>query len=159
VSEFRVEKGKADAVLTLADGSTVRGRFFIAGSSATGGGPERVKDLLTAESGFFPFEVTEAGAARTLLYNRAHVVMVELTGDEEPRRSPDYEIAPRRAVSLLLSSGARVPGIVRVYRPRGRDRLSDFARSNETFRYIEIPGATLIVNVAHIIELSEVIES
>ena len=159
MSEYRVEKRKADAVLTLVDGSTVRGRFFIAGSSATGQGPERVKDLLTSETGFFPFEVTEAGVARTLLYNRAHVVMVTLTGDEEPRRSPDYEIAPRRGVSLLLSNGARVPGTVRVDRPRGRDRLSDFARSGETFRYIEIPGATLIVNVAHIIELSETIES
>lgn len=159
MSEYRVEKRKADAVLTLVDGSTVRGRFFIAGSSATGQGPERVKDLLTSETGFFPFEVTDAGVARTLLYNRAHVVMVALTGDEEPRRSPDYEIAPRRAVSLLLSNGARVPGTVRVDRPRGRDRLSDFARSGETFRYIEIPGATLIVNVAHIIELSETIES
>ncbi|HWF86260.1 MAG TPA: hypothetical protein VG222_15480 [Vicinamibacterales bacterium] len=159
MSEFRVAKGKADAVLTLADGSTVRGRFFIAGSSAIGSGPERVKDLLASETGFFPFEVSEAGAVRTLLYNRAHVIMVELTGDDEPRRSPDYDIAPRRSVSLLLSNGARVPGTVRVYRPRGRDRLSDFARSNETFRYIEIPGATLIVNVAHIIELSEMTES
>jgi hypothetical protein len=46
-----------------------------------------------------------------------------------------------------------------VDRPRGRDRLSDFARSGESFRYIEIPGATLIVNVAHIIELSEMTES
>jgi hypothetical protein len=159
VSEYRVEKRKADAVLTLADGRTVRGRFFIAGSSATGRGPERVKDLLAGESGFFPFEVAEEGVARTLLYNRAHVVMVTLTGDDEPRRSPDYEIAPRRAVSLLLSNGARVPGSVRVDRPRGRDRLSDFARSGESFRYIEIPGATLIVNVAHIIELSEMTES
>jgi hypothetical protein len=159
VSEFRVEKGKADAVLTLADGSTVRGRFFVAASSATGDGPERVKDLLTAESGFFPFEVSDAGAARTLLYNRAHVIMVELAGDDEPRRNPGYDIAQQRSVSLLLSNGARMPGTVRVYRPRGRDRLSDFARSDETFRYVEIPGATLIVNVAHIIELSEMTES
>lgn len=159
MSEFRVEKGKADAILTLADGSTVHGRFFVAVSSAMGGGPERVKDLLTGETGFFPFEVGEAGAERTLLYNRAHVVMVQLTGDDEPRRNPGYEIAPRRSVSLLLSNGARVPGTVRVYRPQGRDRLSDFARSNETFRYIEIPGATLIVNVAHVIELSDMTES
>ncbi len=159
MSEFRVEKGKADAVLTLADGGTVQGCFFVAAASAVGEGPERVKDLLAGEGGFFPFEVGEAGRERTLLYNRAHVVMVKLPTDDEPRRDPGYEVATRRSVSLLLSNRARVAGTVRVYRPHGHDRLSDFARTNEPFRYVEIPGATLIVNVAHIIELSETIES
>jgi hypothetical protein len=159
VSEFRVEKGKTNAILTLADGSTVHGCFFVAGASAIGNGPERVKDLLTSETGFFPFEAHDQGEGRTLLYNRPYVVMVELTGDDEPKRLPDYEIATRRSVSLLLSNGARVSGTVRVDRPHGRDRLSDFARSSETFLYVEIPDATLIVNVAHIIELAETTES
>lgn len=155
MSEFRVEKDRAGAVLTLADGSSVRGSFFVAGSSASSKGPERVKDLLTAEAGFFPFEVADEGGPRALLYNRAHLVMVELTGDDEPRRETGYEVATRRSVSLLLSNGARVHGAVRVHRPRGRDRLSDFARLDESFRYLEVPGATLIINVAHIVELSE----
>jgi hypothetical protein len=159
VSEFRFEKGKTDAILTLADGNTVHGCFFLAGASATGTGPERVKDLLTSEAGFFPFEARDEGAERTLLYNRAYVVMVELTGDDEPKRLPDYEIATRRSVSLLLSNGARVRGTVRVDRPHGRDRLSDFARSSETFLYVEIPDATLVVNIAHIVELAETTES
>lgn len=159
MSEFRVAKGKADALLTLADGSTVRGCFFVAAASATGKVPECVKDLLASEAGFFPFAVGDAGAERTLLYNRAHVVMVELSGHDEPRRDPGYEVATRRSVSLLLSNGTRVHGSVRIDRPAGRDRLSDFVRSNEAFRYVEIPGATLIVNVAHVIELSETTES
>jgi hypothetical protein len=46
---------------------------------------------------------------------------------------------------------------VRVYRPEGRDRLSDWARQPEHFRYVETPDdTTLIINVAHIIEVSEV---
>ena len=159
MSEFRVEKARADAVLTLSDGTSVHGCFFVAGSSATHEGPERVKDVLTSESGFFPFEVGDAGGDRTVLYNRAHVIMAKLATDDEPRRDPGYEVATQRSVSVLLSSGSRVLGTVRVYRPPGRDRLSDFARSPETFRYVEIPGGTLIVNVAHIIEISETTES
>lgn len=159
MSEFRVEKARAEAVITLSDGTTARGCFFVAGSSATHEGPERVKDVLTGETGFFPFEVGDADGQRTALYNRMHVVMVKLTGDEEPRSDPGYEVATRRTVSVLLSNGERVSGAVRVYRPQGRDRLSDFARSPETFRYVEVPGGTVIVNVAHIIELIETIES
>jgi hypothetical protein len=59
---------------------------------------------------------------------------------------------------MLLSNGSRVLGTVLVHRPYGHDRLSDFARSAETFRYLEIRGGTLIVNAAHVVELSEMTE-
>jgi hypothetical protein len=157
VSEFRVEKGKAEAVITLSDGTSVHGSFFVAGSSSSHHHPERVKDVLSSEP-FFPFEVGGAGE-RTELYNRAHIVMVKLGDGDEPRQDPGYEVATRRSVSMLLSNGSRVLGTVLVHRPHGHDRLSDFARSSETFRYLEIRGGTLIVNAAHIIELSETTES
>jgi hypothetical protein len=154
VSEFRVEKGRADALLTLSDGTSVRGCFFVAGASVTHA-PERVRDVLISEAGFFPFQVGAAGDERTVLYNRAHVVMVKLTGDAEPRLEPGFEVATPRLVEMLLSGGTRIQGTVRIYRPRGRDRLSDFIRSPEPFQYVEIPDGTLIVSVAHIIEISE----
>ena len=47
---------------------------------------------------------------------------------------------------------------MRVYRPEGRDRLSDWTRQPETFRYVETDDTTVIVNVAHIVEVSEVPE-
>jgi len=48
-----------------------------------------------------------------------------------------------------------VTGSVRVYRPEGRDRLSDWARNLDTFRYLETEEATLLVNIAHVIEVGE----
>jgi hypothetical protein len=159
LSEFRVEKGKAVAVVTLSDGTSAHGSFFVAGSSATHHTPERVKDLLTGEDGFLPFEVGGVGGERTVIYNRAHIVTVKLEDQDEPRRDPAYEVATRRSVSMLLSNGTRVLGTVLVHRPHGHDRLSDFARSAETFKYLEIRGGTLLVNAAHIIELSETTES
>ena len=45
--------------------------------------------------------------------------------------------------------------MVRIYRPQGSDRLSDFARSPEQFLYLETPDATYLVNARHLIELVE----
>jgi hypothetical protein len=56
---------------------------------------------------------------------------------------------------MLLSNGARLRGSVRIFRPQGRDRVSDFARAEETFRYLETANATYLVNFRHVLELVE----
>src|SRR4051812_34323100 len=156
VSEFRIEKRRAEAALTLTTGTTVRGCFFLSGSSASRTGPERVADLLNAEAGFFPFELHAGGAPQTVIYNRTQLLFVALL--EEPVESKletDYSIAKERAVRILLSNGHALEGYVRVYRPSGRDRLSDYARAPEAFRYIETADGTIIVNADHIVEFRE----
>ena len=145
VSQFRIEKRRTEGRLRLSSGALIQGCFFIAGGSARHDGPERVWDLLNSEPGLFPFEITDTGGTRTVLFNRDHVVTVALS-DNEASRDPGYAVATRRAVSLLLSTGERIEGAVRVYRPEGRDRLSDWARQPDVFRYVETSDATLIVN-------------
>jgi hypothetical protein len=155
-SEFRIEKARTDGALLLANGASVRGSFFVGASSATHAGPERIKDVLNAETGFFPFEVLDSsGAKQTILYNRDHVIYVELVGNHEADLDPGYDVATRRRASMLFSNGSRLTGVVRVYRPQGRDRLSDYTRSTEQFRYLETPGITYLVNVRHLVELVE----
>jgi hypothetical protein len=155
LSEFRVEKSRTEATLTLSSGSSVRGSFFVAGNSRTHAGPEHIKDVLNGETGFFPFEVAGAAGSSTILYNRDHLVMAKLGDTDEARSDPGYDVATVRTVSLLLSNGARLRGTVRVYRPQGRDRLSDFARAAEPFRYLETEDATYLFNVRHVLELAE----
>jgi hypothetical protein len=154
-SEFRFEKRRADAVLTLVDGESIKGCFFIADGTPRHEGAERIGDLLNSEAGFFPFEVHEEGGATTVLYNRSRVITVRVF-DEEAQRDPGYAVATRRFASILLSNGQRLDGSVRVYRPEGRDRLSDWTRQPETFRYVETDAATFIVNAAHIVAVTEV---
>jgi hypothetical protein len=154
-SEFRVEKSRADATLTLSNGTSVHGCFFIAGNSRTHPGPEGVKDLLNSEAGFFPFDVRRPGSSTTILYNRDHLVFVELEDKSEPSRDPGYDVAVEKIVTMLMSNGTRLRGAVRVFRPQGSDRLSDFARAPETFRYLEAANATYIINVHHLVQLSE----
>ena len=145
-----------EAALTLATGAIIRGWFFLSWSRATQSGPERVADLLNAETGFFPFELAGETDPRTVLYNRSQVVVVTLLEDAvEAQLDPGYAVAPEREVRMLLSTGRTVDGRVRVYRPAGRDRLSDYARAPEMFRYVETESATVIVNSAHIVELRE----
>lgn len=156
-SAFRVEKVRIEAVINLTNGSSVAGDFFVSQGSPTLFGQERVAELLNSESGFVPFEVRESGGARTALLNRDHIVTVAVR-DHEARRVPGYDVARARRVSVLMSDGRQILGSVRVYRPEGRDRLSDWSRHGEQFRYIESSDATFIVNVAHIVEAREVFE-
>jgi hypothetical protein len=156
VSDLRIEKRRAEAVLTLATGATIRGCFFLSGSRVTRAGPERVADLLNAETGFFPFELAGETGRHTVLYNRSQVVVVTLLEDTvEAQLDPGYTVATEREVRIVLSTGRTVDGRVRVYRPVGRDRLSDYARGAEAFRYVETESATVLVNSAHIVELRE----
>lgn len=156
MSEFRIKKRRAEAALTLTTGSTVRGCFFLAGSAASHSGPERVADLLNAETGFFPFELNAGSAPYTVLYNRRQVVVATLLEETiEAQLDPGYSVATEREVRILLSNGRTVEGRVRVYRPTGRDRLSDYARAPEVFRYVETADRTVIVNADHIVELRE----
>jgi hypothetical protein len=159
MSEFRIEKRRAEAELTLSTGIRVKGTFFLASSSAVHAGPERVGDLLNADQGFFPFELTGDGNPQTVLYNRAHVTMIALPPSVvEAQLDPGYDLAIKRRVSILLSTGTRVAGTVSMYRPVGHDRLSDYAHIAEAFRYLETSDHTLIINSAHIVELQEILE-
>jgi hypothetical protein len=159
MSEFRVEKRRADAELTLSTGTRVKGAFFLAGSTAGHAGPERVGDLLNGEQGFFPFELAGGGTPRTVLYNRAQITTIALPSNAvEAQLEPGYDLAIKRRVSILLSTGMRVAGTVSVCQPVGRDRLSDYVHFEQTFWYLETSDHTLIINSAHVVDLLEIAE-
>jgi hypothetical protein len=155
LSRYRVEKSRVEATLTLSNGTSVHGCFFISWNSRTHEGPEGVKDVLNGETGFFPFDARQPEGARTILYNRSHIVFVALADKSEPHRAPGYDVATQRTVAMLMSNGTRLHGAVRVFRPEGRDRLSDFTRAAEMFHYLEAEHATYIFNVQHVVELTE----
>ena len=145
-SAFRFEKRRVEASISLVGGDTVQGSFFVAGES--------VSALLEQETGFFPFEIGTGDRAQTVLYNRAHVITV-LLSESEGARDPAYPVAKRRDIWMMLSDARRVRGVVRVYRPEGRDRLSDWTHQPETFRYVDTDEGPLLVNAAHIVAVTE----
>ena len=152
-SEFRVEKRREAAEVTLVSGATVSGVFFLASFSQVHSGPERVGDVLNLEPGFFPFECGE----ETSLINRAHVLKVALPPQMiESQLDAGYDVATRRHIKILLTTGEAITGHVVVFLPPGRDRLSDYAQIEERFRYVELADRTLLINSAHIVALTEV---
>ena len=154
-SKFRVEKRRETADLTLVTGATLSGAFFLAGSSQLHTGPERIGDVMNFEPGFFPFE----SGGETALINRAHVLKVVLpTLMIESQLDAGYDVATRRQVKVLLTTGETIVGHIVVYRPSSHDRLSDYAKMDERFRYVELADRTLLINSAHIVALSEVTE-
>jgi hypothetical protein len=156
MSEFRVEKRREAADVTLVTGTTLSGHFFLSGSSAGHTGPERVGDLLNLEGGFFPFE----SRGQTAMINRSHVLKVALpTQIIEPQLDAGYEVAPRQHVRVLLTTGEEIVGDVVVFRPAGHHRLSDYAHVDERFRYLELDDRTLLINSSHIVALTEVSQS
>ena len=153
MSEFRVEKRREAADLTLVTGATMSGVFFLASSSQLHTGPERIGDVMNFEPGFFPFE----SGGETSQINRAHVLKVVLpTLMIEAQLDAGYDVATRRQVKILLTTGETITGHVVVYRPAGHDRLSDYAQIDERFRYVELADRTVLVNSAHIVALTEV---
>jgi hypothetical protein len=159
MSQFHTETARVPGTLTLSNGTAVPGAFFVAAASPTHPGPMRVKDLLNLERAFFPFEVSESPEARTHLFNRGHVVLVTLASDSEPRIDAGYDVARSRRVSLRLTTGLEVVGAIRIYQRPGHERTSDYARdriAEETFRYLEREADTLIVNMAHVVQISEI---
>jgi hypothetical protein len=158
MSQFRVDKRRAPAEVALSTGGSLRGAFFLAASGVTQTHPERVADLLNGDGGFFPFASGADGSETMLLLNRAHVIAVKLLDPvPEAPLEPGYALATERRVALLLSDGTRREGSFRVSLPPGRDRLSDYARMPERFRYLETDAATFVVNTAHIVEMTEII--
>jgi hypothetical protein len=153
VSQYRVEKRRESAEVTLVTGATLAGTFFLAGASHLHAGPERVGDLMNHQPGFFPFECE----GKTSLINRAHVLKITLPRQlGEAQLGAGYDVAIRRHVRVLLTTGEAITGHVVVYRPPGRDRLSDYAQGDESFRYVEVADRTLLINSAHIVALAEV---
>jgi hypothetical protein len=77
----------------------------------------------------------------------------------EAQLDAGYEVATRHRVKVLLTTGEEIVGHVVVFRPPGRDRLSDYAQIEERFRYVELDDRTLLINSAHIVALTEVAEA
>jgi hypothetical protein len=153
MSEYWIEKRREAADVTLVTGATISGVFFLSGSSQVHTGPERLGDLLNLETGFLPFESN----GETSLINRAHVVKVALpTQMIEAQLDTGYDVATRRHIKVLLTTGEAITGHIVVFRPAGHDRLSDYAQIDEPFRYVELADRTLLINSAHIVTLNEV---
>ena len=157
MSEFRVEKRREAADVTLVTGATLSGVFFLAGSSQLHTGPERVGDVMNFEPGFFPFECRRRNLADQ---SRARAEGGAAAADD--RGAARCRLRRRDAASRQGPADdrrERSPATWSSSVPPGHDRLSDYAQIDERFRYVELADRTLLINSAHIVALTEVRQS
>lgn len=160
MSELRIEKRRVTVTVTLTAGQQFTGSLFLSAQAASHAGPERLLDLLNAESGYIPFElVSDVGQRQTLLLNRAHLSLVcAQSAQDDLEDSPGYRATAPKTVRLLLANGEQLTGVFRVERPAGRDRLSDGVSQGQGFRYLETENGVLAVNLAHVVHITPVSE-
>ena len=127
-SEFRVEKSRAEATLTLSNGTSVHGCFFIAGNSRTHVGPERVEGRAEQRDRIFSVR----RAARRRVAHRALQPRPSSCSWSSPTQTSRAAIRVttsqlERIVTMLMSNGDAAA--------RRRARVSSArARSPERFR-------------------------
>ena len=154
-SEYRFEKRRAAAVVTMVGGEVARGSFFTPAIRPAATAENVSRTCSTPKRAFFPSKWKAPTSRGPSCYNRSHLISAEIF-DNEAGLDPDYAVASRRPVSILLSNGRRIEAFVRIASPAGRDRLSDWTRLPEVFRYVEFGDSILIVNAAHIVAFTEV---
>jgi hypothetical protein len=160
MSDLRIAKRRVAAVLTLTDGAELAGVLFLSDQAAAHAGPERLLDLLNGPTGFLPFDLAAPdGSPQTVLLNRAHVVSVRAESAlDDLAEDPGYQVAVKKSVLLQFVGGDAMRGVLRVERPKGRDRLSDAVRDGAGFRYLESAGGVLAVNLAHVVRITPLAE-
>lgn len=160
MSDLRIEKRRVTVTVTTAAGPRHTGSLFLSAQAATHAGPERLVDLLNGGQAFVPFErVSPTGDREMRLLNRAHLVLVQAEGaGDDVAGDPGYQVARKKSAVLTLTTGERIAGVLRVERPAGRDRLSDFLSGETGFCYFESPSGLLAVNLAHVTEITPVSE-
>ena len=142
--------------MTLVSGEVARGSFFTAGDTTRHEGGERIADLLNSETGFFPFEVEGDQRAAD---GPVQSIPPDLGGDFRQRGGAGPWVRRGRRAGRCRSCCRTGAGSTRSCAspgPTGRDRLSDWTRQPEVFRYIESGDGDFIVNAAHIVAVTEV---
>ena len=154
ITVFRIRKREARVTLTLVNGRTARGAFFLSETAADHAGPERIDELLNAATRFVPFHVdADTGRASVILLNRTQILMVSLPPSEADLvHDSSYEIARREPARLVLSNGERLVGEVHIAGLSDHARLSDVVNLH-MFLHVERPNQTVLVNVDHVVEL------
>ena len=121
MSEYRIDKTRTAALLTLAGPRTVAGDLFVQPYTSRRSGPELPQDILNNSDAFFPFAL-ESG--ETVMISKDHLVEahVETNGLADELAAAGM---PAAKVELSLSGGVSRVGTLYLEAPRERPRLLD----------------------------------
>jgi hypothetical protein len=143
MDELRVPKRRASGEVVLPGGAARAVTFFLAEFAADHPGPERVSDLINSGNAFVPATDVQSGATTFLHVSSLAVVRVE-SGLEEGA-AEEHTIPTEHEVSLTLTDGHRLTGLLTYVRPPDRSRLVDHLNEKTPFlRLLEERSVALV---------------
>ena len=140
IMTFKIETIRKKADVFYADGSTMRGCFFVSPLSHNHVGAEFVSELFADDRNFIPFELEEG---KVVLLRKESIQMICLGERELPRDLPNSK---QLEAYISFVSGETMEGNVYYDLPKSQSRLSDFLNCSDEFFYFESDDKDYLVN-------------
>lgn len=139
MTDQKIAKERRPVLLTLADGSEVKGEVFLSLYEAKRMGPQRVGELLNGGEVFLPVATAEG----MIHVNVSNIVTARTEMQSE---WDDLETLGRKYTVRIKTHLGEISGEVFVNLPREHSRVSDFL--NQPDRFLRLSGPEEIVYVA-----------
>jgi hypothetical protein len=146
--ELTVPKRRVEVTVHLVGGIESRVTLFLAESSASRDGGERVRDLLERGGEFIPAFDAAAGA---MTFLRRSAILLVVAPREAPSGEADEVTVPtEHEVELTLDDGRALRGLLSYVLPPERSRLVDHLNEPPRFLALEGSDALRLVHKAHV---------
>ncbi len=149
MSEFQVEKQKAEVTIFLVDGQEREGVLFLSTFSSVRSGPQTLSEFLQEPETFVPFLRSDKAF---MLLNKKQISHVRYQpGEDDPE-----SIGEPVEVDVTFINGKALSGTTVLETPEGKGRLVDFMNSSPGYFSIDCgEGGHYLVNPRVIVEIAD----
>ncbi len=149
MSEFQVEKQKAEVTIYLVDGQERQGVLFLSPFSSVRSGPQTLVEFLHEPETFVPFVHSDN---TFMLLNKKQISHLRYQpGEDEPD-----SIGEPIEVDITFINGKSLSGTTVLETPEGKGRLVDYMNSSPGYFSLDCgEGGHYLVNPRVIVEITD----
>src|SRR5262245_1956322 len=118
--------------------------LFLGERAESHAGSERISDLLCGDHEILP--AREAASDDVIFVNRAAIVVARVDPSAEAGGEPAFTLPSEHEVSIHLTDGTVISGVVSFLPPPDRARLVDFLNDAPLFLRVHEAGRISLVN-------------
>jgi len=150
MSEYQVEKLRAEVTIYLVDGQERSGVLFLSPLSSTHSGPQTLIELLHEVEPFVPFLRNDQ---EFFLLNKKQISHVKY----QPIESDLPAIGEPANVTITFVNGKQLSGTTILQTPEGKGRMQDFLNGKPGYFSLDCgSGEFYLVNPRVIIEVADI---
>ena len=152
VKELRVPKQRAEVEVILPGRGSHRVAVFLADFAPNHAGGERLSDLLNGAGGFFP--AVDAETDQVVFLNRDTIAVARIAAAFERDPASELTLPTEHEVSIRLSDGQQIEGLISFVMPPERSRLMDFLNESPPFFRLLQKDCVSLVNKHHVASIA-----